>query len=925
MVKTNHITIVPETHWDREWYLPFQEFRAKLVRLMDNLLKYFYDDPEYTNFTLDGQTIPLEDYLEIKPEKKKVLKKYVKQKRLSIGPMYVLPDEFLISGESLIRNLIIGHQIAEKFGRVMKAGYLPDTFGHIAQMPQIFSGFEIPSIIFWRGFGDEFESNELNLEFLWQAPGNPSHVVGIFLIFGYMSAANLNISREDGVYRRALNTIKNLVSMLEVHAATPYLLLNNGVDHAEAQREIPEIVKQWNKQNPTITMVQNDFEHYIDNVIHSNVKLKTFQGELRGGRYAPILSGVLSTRMWIKQRNTKIECLYEKYCEPISTMIWALERENKFEYPQNFIRAGWKWLMKNHPHDSISGCCTDQVHDEMKTRFDWAEQIGNEIIKNSILYASSKIRFDLRNKNYIPLIIYNPLPWYRTDVVNFDVLVLKSKASDISRLNFKLIDCKGKNIEFSHQDSELESIYRQENYLSHKISFLAETPACGYNTFYIIKNDFYEESLISDSVLKMDETGLENEFYQIKIEKNGTITIFDKKSGISHKNSCTFRDVGDWGDEYDFSGPLKNQVDKEFSSLDGERVEITPHVDGPSIKVIRVKMLLKLPISLSVDRLQREEKLVDNEITLFISLYKGIKRIDFKIILNNQSKDHRIQVMFPSRIKSERVFCDGHFYVVPRNVVLPSGHGWIQKPLPTNHQKDFVVVDDGSQSFAVLNKGLPEYEAIRNNDDSIILVITLLRCIGLLSRRKISSRSVEAGPYFETPKAQCIGKHEFDLSLIIEHGKTSWIESEIHLKGKEFNNPLMPLIPSMIEHRLRSLNTLSLTAKSFVQSDQDLYLPQELSFLEIDNRKVMMSILKKAENGNELIMRCYNISSEPEIANISFCKQILIKNAFIVNFLENPPIHEIKGRILEFEKHIIKIHVEPHVIATISIHFIRNI
>ncbi|MHA1240883.1 MAG: glycoside hydrolase family 38 C-terminal domain-containing protein, partial [Promethearchaeota archaeon] len=128
--------------------------------------------PDYKNFTLDGQTIPLEDYLEVRPDREEEIKKYVKEKRLSIGPMYVLPDEFLVSGESMIRNLLIGHQIARKFGSVMKAGYIPDPFGHIAQLPQILKGFEIPSVLFWRGFGDEFENLNLNIEFWWNSPGN---------------------------------------------------------------------------------------------------------------------------------------------------------------------------------------------------------------------------------------------------------------------------------------------------------------------------------------------------------------------------------------------------------------------------------------------------------------------------------------------------------------------------------------------------------------------------------------------------------------------------------------------------------------------------------------------------------------------------------------------------------------------------------
>ncbi|MFX1324829.1 MAG: alpha-mannosidase, partial [Promethearchaeota archaeon] len=209
-MKANNIIIVPETHWDREWYLPFQEFRAKLVIMMDKLLDILETNSNYKNFTLDGQIIPLEDYLEVRPDRKGDIIKYVKEGRLSIGPMYVLPDEFLVSGESLIRNLLLGHQIGQNYGRVMKVGYIPDPFGHIAQIPQILQGFEIPSIVFWRGFGNQFEENALNVEFIWNAPGKAASLLAIFLIKGYGSLAELNTKTLNGEFKPAFRKIKNV-------------------------------------------------------------------------------------------------------------------------------------------------------------------------------------------------------------------------------------------------------------------------------------------------------------------------------------------------------------------------------------------------------------------------------------------------------------------------------------------------------------------------------------------------------------------------------------------------------------------------------------------------------------------------------------------------------------------------------------------
>ncbi len=145
------VFVIPHTHWDREWYAPFQLFRIRLVHLMDNLLNLLERDPDYTHFNLDGQTIVLKDYLEIRPEKRPLLEKLIQQRRIGVGPWFVLPDEFLVSGESLVRNLLLGHRIAAEFGHVQKVGYIPDTFGHIAQLPQILQGFNIPYAMHFRG------------------------------------------------------------------------------------------------------------------------------------------------------------------------------------------------------------------------------------------------------------------------------------------------------------------------------------------------------------------------------------------------------------------------------------------------------------------------------------------------------------------------------------------------------------------------------------------------------------------------------------------------------------------------------------------------------------------------------------------------------------------------------------------------------
>lgn len=891
--------------------------------MMDKLLEILKQDPKYTNFTLDGQVIPIEDYLEVSPEKKEEIMKFVKEKRLSIGPSYVLPDEFLISGESLIRNLMIGHQISRNYGRVMKAGYIPDPFGHIAQLPQILKGFELPSVFFYRGFGDEFETQELNMEFIWKSPGNAASILAIHLILGYFSVADLNYSDKGGDYTRVLDKLKEVVFKLEEYTATPIILLNSGSDHHEAHPELPEIIKQWNKSYPDKKMEQNDFEYYISKVLECRPQLKSYQGELRGSKYANIIASVLSTRMWIKQRNTKIEYLFEKYTEPFSTLIWVLDKYHEFLYPASYIQVGLKWLIKNHPHDSICGCSIDQVHNEMRTRFDWAEQIGNEIIKNSFLYLIRLIGYE-KSWTKIPLFVFNPLPWERKDVIEFNFITefFGYKTST----NFKIVDINGNEIEYQYIRVEEEPRFKSVLSNSYLCSFLAEIPALGYKIYYLIPRKKAKTYLKEEKEFRITQNTLENQFFLVKVSLNGMIDVYDKKANKWYEKLCFIEDVGDWGDEYDFSGPNENQTDFLYTSEDLNFLGIKPYVDGPTQKTIKLDLNLNLPEALSEDRFNREPNLVLNLITIYITLYKDIKRIDFKLDLENNSKDHRIRVLFPTGIESEKVDCDGHFYVIPRAVDLPKVDNWYQNPRPTNHQKDFVSISNKSRTFAILNKGLPEYEAIRNQDGTITLAITLLRCIEWLSRDDFITRKDMAGPAFNTPEAQCLGKHSFDFSLIIEENKSGWLESEIHVKGKEFNNPFKVLFLNALKIPFRMSNKTILFPTHRIVSfgmteDEPLepVLPLELSFLEIDNKNILLSALKKSEEDDNLIVRIYNVSPIPQKSTLKFCNQVKIEKAAIVNLLEEAPINDIKATVKVLDRNTLLAELQAHVIATIRI------
>jgi alpha-mannosidase len=321
---TYRLFIIPHTHWDREWYEPFQRFRMRLVRLMDKLLDILDRDPNFPYFMLDGQTVVLEDYLEVRPEQETKLRRYIREGRLLVGPWYVLPDEFLVSPEALIRNLLRGIRIASDFGAVMRIGYVPDPFGHIDQLPQILRGFDIDMAVLRRGLADE------PTEFWWESPDG-TRVLMEYLRDGYDNAAWLPADEDNFV--AAIECIRDA---LAPHAITHNLLLMNGTDHMEPRADLPRLIAAANARLTDSTLIHSTLPQFVEAVRAEldESKLITVRGELRSPKRHHLLPGVLSTRLGIKQRNAACQTLLEKWTEPFAAIATLLNQSaNQPTYP----------------------------------------------------------------------------------------------------------------------------------------------------------------------------------------------------------------------------------------------------------------------------------------------------------------------------------------------------------------------------------------------------------------------------------------------------------------------------------------------------------------------------------------------------------------------------------------------------------------
>jgi alpha-mannosidase len=382
--------VVPHTHWDREWYLPFEQFRLRLGAVVDGVLGTLERDPSFTSFTLDGQAIVLEDYLDVRPENAGRLRALLDAGRLEVGPSYVLPDEILVGGESLVRNLLLGRRVCRRFGvEPSGAGYLPDSFGHPAQVPQILAGFGIRTLLFSRGLGDEID--DVGVVFRWRA--GPAEVVACQMLPHYDNFARLTWHHDAEERVRAI--VERFGDLVR-GAGQDEILLANGSDHLPVEPELPKILAGL---EGTFRIGRYD-EH-----APAPDGLPVHEGELVGSRLQNVLRGVNSARIYLKQANERAETRLLS----IETAAALRTLRERAPYPSADLRLAWRDLLRNHPHDSICGCSCDEVHRDMLVRYEQLDRTLDVVEREALGVGGALV---------------NTLPFRRLRAVEGDVFEL---------------------------------------------------------------------------------------------------------------------------------------------------------------------------------------------------------------------------------------------------------------------------------------------------------------------------------------------------------------------------------------------------------------------------------------------------------------------------------------------------------------------
>jgi mannosylglycerate hydrolase len=859
MGNTYHATLVSHTHWDRAWYCTFQEYRIRLVRLVDRLLHLLDTTPEFRVFMLDGQMSVLEDYLEVRPQQADKLRQYCRSGRVQVGPWYVLADEFLVSPEALIRNLMVGHRMGEPYGGVMKIGYVPDGFGHIAQLPQILRGFGIHNAFFWRGMGAE--GDRLGTEFNWCAPDG-SGVTTILMPWGYHNVTNLgyaihwgDVSEMAFDWGLAQQKIERAIDRLTPMANTDALLLMNGIDHAEAEPRIPQVIEQANLTLANAQIHQGTLADHLARVCASGVELPSFEGEFRWGRFSEILQGVYSTRIHLKQDNHAGETLLERYMEPLTALAWLSGAEVPQGTP-DLAWMAWHWLLLNHPHDDIYGSGIDEVHHEMAYRFSQSRQIGEALVRDSLRQLGRQI--DCTAQDGTPILVFNPQGWPRTEVAE---ALVEFEFDDPKADSFQLVTPAGEVIPHQVVGDEQRfwmEVLKPNRKRCVRVLLPVQVPGMGWTLVFAQPANGQAPARMS--TLKVYERGAENRYLAFAIERDGGLRITDKITGHTYAGLHHFYDVEDTGDEYTFC-PLP--AHSQTISTAGRTATVTRLETGPCRAAFRVERTLPLPIGLTEDRQRRSSETVPLPVVSEIRLYADQPGLYITTEINNQAHDHKLTVNFPTGIRTERAYVDESFMVAARDLKLPPSEGWVEDPTSLMHQRAFTDLSDGDRGLAILNRGLPSVEVFKDG----IIALTLLRSVGWLSRDDLWVRRIAAGPLVPTPGAQCLGPYRYEYAILPHDGDWRAAYQTAH-------NYVAPLLA----RRADTHPGLELREMNVTRDDPALVmpipwprsgpLPATLGMIGIEPAELVLSAVRRGER-DTLIVRLYNITRDPVTGTVT--------------------------------------------------------
>lgn len=724
------IAVVHHTHWDREWY---QTFESMQIRLRDGIRKImdYLDEGLIENFYLDGQTSVLDDYRQIvSAEEFARLEGYLRQGKIQVGPWYVLADEFLCPPEACVMNLELGRQMAEKYGSFCDVGYLPDTFGHTGAMPQILEGFGIDCAVVWRG------TDPGAAEVWWKGSGGSQ-------------VRTLVLSTRDGYFQMYLKH-KTCEQELDRYLAFnreeknwQVPVLWDGADHTICDPDAIGRLRAYETSHPVVFK-----DSLMTEICHSLKKAEItecVEGELRNADKIFVLSGTWSTRMYLKVLNQScVDAMVHRV-----QFLQAWERD--VSHSGALLEQLWKQILVNEAHDSICGCCVDDTHREMESRFRriMASQKQYETSVLEQMYPFCYTDSDRENRW---LHVIHTTPYVEKCVMKAAVQI--DSALDLGGIAL-LED--GKPVPMCIVDrTEAEEFYH--NTLSEPWYGQAVTYEVEFETaFEGVHHKCLEiRRCRAPLCTETRQTNqIENQYYKL-YEEDGGITILEKQTGRIHRNQHGIVSSLDAGDTYTYSPPEFDQI--------SEAVLVSTICSSGGLKQrMEATYRLEIPAGLSGDRKRGSKDRKTITFHTVFTLYPDDPVIRVKTSFENQGKDQRLRLEFPmEEIRYHK--SDVSFELVKRPVREEAleAAGVNEELIPAQDPTNSMIYAGHLQ---IVHGGMQEYE-VQNREGKSFCYLTMLRCVGDLSRRDLRTRGGGAGPGYKTPEAQCLGRQEFEYGLV---------------------------------------------------------------------------------------------------------------------------------------------------------------
>ncbi len=873
------IHLITHNHWDREWIFTARYANRWLLPFFDNLLARLAEQPDY-RFVLDGQTLIIEDYLaQLPPEKaaqrERDIRRFAQSGQLLLGPAYLQPDWSLVSGEALVRNLLIGDRMARQYGAPMKAAWLLDNFGQVAQAPQILAGFGIEGAFVWRGV--EMPPEQLRTEFWWQAPDG-TRVLGVYLLDSYRNAMVLGMTREIAQQRILSHT-----RTLQRFAATPNVLLMNGYEQVPQPDDVLPIIAEFNQTHgPAMQAVQSTPPEYLAAVRAHQPELPVLTGYFYSGRYAPILKGVYSSRSYLNQQNNECQRELERWAEKFNTFAWAYGSD----YPTERFLKAWKTLLLNHTHDDLCGCCIDPIARDMAERFADVSRLAKIMSTESLQGIAQSV--DTSQAPGPGIVVFNPSSRLRSEALGVSIEIPEQWDS------FSLVDSHGTALPYQLQG---RIGTRTDLYL-----WAADVPSVGYRIFYLTPEELPANDLPAVTA-SAENQAMENQHLAVEIGTDGTLTVHDKTHGRTYAGLGYLEDGGDSGDTYDYSYPAGDEV---ILSRGGE-ARVTLEAAGPLLARFRIETELTLPVGLSDDRQARSAQRRTLPIVSFVELAVDSRHVEVRTSIYNTVKDHRLRVLFPSGIQTDIAHAGMPFDVATFPVEERSDNGELPPqlaglmlagrytaPVNTHPFQSFISLVDNEAGLSVFSRGLNEFQVLPEQNNAIAL--TMLRGVGWLARPDLLTRIGDVGPHIFTPEAQGLGVQTFEYG-IYPHGPDLWAANP------QFESDRHTL-------KFRAVRTDTHPGR----------LPGELSFLswsaQHPDNAFKLTALKHSEAEDGLIVRLYNACDQEARGQLRLGG--LVVKAWRANLNEEPLAE------LPLQDGAIPVVAKPREIVTIKVKLSRS-